>query len=112
MLEMTQTFEDFNKYGKDFADSGLNSLASLSKGAQAIATEASEYTSKSFEAGGAAVEQLLSAKSLEDALEIQSDYLKRSYEGFVAEATRIGNLYADLAKDAYKPFEAMTAKAG
>ena len=45
--EMTQTYEDFSKYGKEFADTGLKSFASLSKGAQAIATEAGEYTKKS-----------------------------------------------------------------
>lgn len=30
---MTQTYEDFSKYGKEFADTGLKSFASLSKGA-------------------------------------------------------------------------------
>jgi hypothetical protein len=29
----------------------------------------------------------------------------------VAEATKIGELYVDLAKEAYKPFEAYMAKA-
>jgi hypothetical protein len=109
--EMTQTYEDFSKYGKEFADTGLKSFASLSKGAQAIATEAGEYTKKSFETGSATVEKLFSAKSLEKAIEIQSDYAKQSYEAFVAEATKIGDLYAELAKEAYKPFESIVAKA-
>lgn len=108
---MTQTHEDFNKYGKEFADTGLKSFASLSKGAQAIAVEATEYTKKSFEAGSTAIEKLLSAKSLEQAVEVQTDYAKQSYEAFVAEAARISDLYADLAKDAYKPFESIVARA-
>ncbi|HEY6735724.1 MAG TPA: phasin family protein [Roseiarcus sp.] len=108
---MTQTYEDFSKYGKDIADSGLKSFVSLSKGAQAIAAEAGEYTKKSFEAGSTAVEKIFSAKSLEKAIEIQSDYAKQSYESFVAEATKIGDLYAELAKEAYKPFESIVAKA-
>ena len=109
--EMTQTYEDFAKYGKDFADNGLKSFASLTKGAQAIATETGEYTKKSFEAGSAAFEKLFSAKSIEKAVEIQTDYAKQSYESFVAEASKIGNLYAELAKEAYKPFESVVAKA-
>lgn len=109
---MNETFEEFGKYGKDFAESGLNSLASLSKGAQAIATATSEYTSRSLEEGGVVVERMLSAKSIEEAFDIQSKYLKHAYEGFVAETTTIGNLYADLARDAYRPFEAVVAKAG
>ena len=106
-----QTYEDFSKYGKEFADSGLKSFASLSKGAQAIAVEATDYTKKSFEAGSAAVEKLLSAKLFEKVIEIQSDYAKQSYESFVAEVTKISDLYAELAKDAYKPFESVVAKA-
>ncbi|HEV2504124.1 MAG TPA: phasin family protein [Mesorhizobium sp.] len=108
---MSQTYEDFSKYGKEFADSGLKSFASLSKGVQAIATEATEYTKKSFETGAAHVEKLLSVKSIESAVELQTDYAKQAYEAFVAEATKISELYADLAKDAYKPFESLTAKA-
>ena len=108
---MTQPYEDFTKYGKDFADSGLKSLASFSKGAQAIAVEAADYTKKSFENGSVYVEKLLSAKSFDNAVEIQSDYVRESYEAFVAQASRIGDLYAELAKDAYKPFESIVAKA-
>lgn len=106
-----QTYEDFSKYGKEFADSGLQSFASLSKGAQALAVEATEYTKSSFEAGSALIENLLSAKSFDKALEVQNDYAKRSYEAFVAEVSKIGDLYAELAKDAYKPFESVVAKA-
>jgi Pyridine nucleotide-disulphide oxidoreductase, dimerisation domain len=31
--------------------------------------------------------------------------LRTAYEGFVAHATKIGELYADLAKELYKPIE-------
>jgi hypothetical protein len=108
---MTQTFEDAGNYGKEFVDTGLKSLAALSKSAQAIAVESAEYAKKSFETGSAALEKLLSAKSLENAFEIQADYARQAYEGFLAEATRLGGLYADMAKDSYKPFESVVAKA-
>ena len=36
----------------------------------------------------------MGAKSLEKAMEVQSDYLKTAYEDFVAEATKLGELYA------------------
>lgn len=108
---MTQTFEDAGKFGKEFMDTGLKSFASLSKGFQAIAAEATEYSKKSFETGNAAIEKLVAAKSLEKAIEIQTDYAKQAYEGFVAQATKIGELYAEVAKDAYKPYESIVAKA-
>ena len=108
---MTQTFEDAGNYGKEFVDTGLKSLAALSKSAQAIAVESAEYAKKSFETGNAALEKILSAKSLENAFEIQADYAKQAYEGFLAEATMLSGLYADMAKDSYRPFESIVAKA-
>ena len=51
------------------------------------------------------------AKSLEKAMEVQSEYLKSSYEDFVAQSTKLSELYTDLAKEAYKPFEGVMAKA-
>lgn len=108
---MAQTFEDAGKFGKEFVDGSLKSLASLSKGLQAIAVETTDYTKASLEAGSAALEKLVSAKSLEKAIEIQSEYAKTAYEGFVSEATKIGELYADLFRDYYKPFESVVAKA-
>jgi hypothetical protein len=108
--QMTQTFEDAGKYGKEFMDNGLKSFASLSKGFQAIAVETTEYAKKNLETGSATLEKLVAAKSLEKAVEIQTDYAKAAYEGFVAEATRLGDLYAELFKDTYKPFETILAK--
>jgi hypothetical protein len=107
---MNTSFDDAGKYGKEFMDNGLKSLASFSKGLQAIAVETTEYAKKSFETGSAALEKLVAAKSLEKAIEVQSDYAKQAYEGFVAEATKIGDLYAELFKDTYKPFEAVGVK--
>ncbi len=107
---MWQSFDDVSRFGKEYVDSGVKSFASVSKGAQVIAAEATDYSKKSFEAGSQAFEKLLNAKSFEKAIEIQSDYARQAYEGFVAEATRFGQLYADLAKDAYKPYESIAAK--
>ena len=64
-----------------------------------------------MESGSAAVEKLLAVDSIEKAVAVQTDYAKAAYEGFVAEATKMAELYADMAKDAYKPFESIVAKA-
>jgi hypothetical protein len=42
---------------------------------------------------------------------VQTDFAKTAYEGFVAKASKLGELYADLAKETYKPFEAFAVKA-
>ena len=107
---MLKNFEDIQKLGKDNMDTAMKQFGTVSKGWQAIATEYADFSKKSFEEGSAALEQLFGAKSLEKAMEIQSAYVKSAYEGFVAEATKLGGLYTDLAKESYKPFEGMIAK--
>ena len=75
-----------------------------------LATEVADYSKKSFEEGILAFEQLLGAKSVEKAIELQLVYFKNAYEGFVTQATKIGALYADLVKETCKPFEGYGAK--
>ena len=107
---MIKNFEDVQKMNKDNMDATMKSFGALSKATQAIAAELTDYSKKSFEDGTKVMEKLLGAKSLDKAIEIQTDYAKTAYEGFVAQATKIGELYADLAKEAYKPFESYVAK--
>src|SRR5204863_817952 len=107
---MLKNFEDIQKLGKENMDTCMKQFGTVSKGWQTIATEFADYSKKSFEDGSAALEKLFGAKSLEKAIEVQSDYVKTAYEGFVAEATKLGELYTDLAKESYKPFEGLIAK--
>jgi phasin family protein len=109
-MAMLKNFDEMQKFGKDNMDATMKSFGAASKGFQAIAAEVTNYSKKSFEDGTAAMERLLGAKTLEKAIEVQSDYVKTAYEGFVAEATKLGELYADLAKESYKPFEGYLAK--
>jgi len=108
---MEQTFEQAGRLGKEFADTSLHSISVMANGMQTIASEAADYSRKSFETNSRAMEQIVSAKSPEKALEIQAGLVKTAYEGFVAQATRMSELYADMAKEIYKPFESVVAKA-
>ena len=107
---MVKNFEDLQQVSKENIDIALKSMGALSKGAQAIAVEVADYSKKSFEEGTAALEKMFGVKSLDKAIEVQTEYAKTAYEGFVAKASKIGELYADLAKETYKPFETMLAK--
>jgi hypothetical protein len=45
-------------------------------------------------------------------IEVQQGYAKEAYEAFVAQATKLGEMYSTAAKDAYKPYEATFAAFG
>ncbi len=103
--------EDASKYGKETVDNGLKSWAALTQGFQTMAGETAEFSKTSFEKGSAAVEKLMATKTLEKALEIQAEFAKDAYEDAVSQMTKMGELYADLFKGVYKPFESAVAKA-
>jgi hypothetical protein len=103
------TNEDMAKFGKGGIGMAVNSFGGCAKGTQAIAMEVLDYSKRAAESSAVAWEKLMAAKSLESALQVQSQYMKSSYEDFVAEATRLGELYVDLAKEAYTGFEGALA---
>jgi hypothetical protein len=72
---------------------------------QAIVAEGTDYTKKSVETRLAFVEKLLGAKSFETVIQIQTEYAKTAYGAFVAQAFKMGELYSNLAKAAFKPAE-------
>jgi hypothetical protein len=110
-MTMLKNFDEFQKFGNQGVDVALKQFGAFSKSVQAIASEVADYSKEAFETTAIAAESLLGAKTLEKAIEVQSGFLKASYEGFVARSGKFGELYADLVKEAYKPLEGYFAKA-
>ena len=106
------TTDQTNKFGKESMEKAMESFGAWTKNAQAIASNVADYSKKSFEDSAAAWEKLMSAKSLEKAMAVQGEYMKSSYEDFVAQSTKLGELYVDLAREAYKPFEGVATASG
>jgi hypothetical protein len=102
---MINNFQDFQKFGQVNLDSAMKMFGDWNKGWQAIAAEMSDYSKRSLEDSTATFEKLLGAKSLEQAFEIQSSFAKRAYDDYMHQMTKIGSMYTNLAKDAYKPVE-------
>lgn len=102
--------EEIQQQGKEQFDAAVATAGSFQKGVQAIAVAFGDYSRKSFEDGKEFTEKLTGAKSLDQAIEVQTEYARTAYETFVNESQKISGLYVDLAKQAYKPFEDFTAK--
>jgi hypothetical protein len=105
-MQMIKSFEEFQALGKDGIEAYVASATALTKGFQTIAQETADFTRKSFEKGTAAFERASATKSFDKALEVQQGYAKEAYEAFVAQFTKIGELYVATAQEAYKPLEA------
>jgi hypothetical protein len=102
--------EDFQNYGKEQFENVVASATTVQNGLSAIATAYGDYGKKSYEDTKSFVEKLSGVRSLDKALEAQSEYAKTAYETFVAESQKIAGLYGDLAKQVFKPLETLAAK--
>ena len=72
MAEQFKVTEDFQRVGKDGFDAAVRSFGEVGKGLQAIATEWTNHSKNVFEDGTRTFEQLIGAKSFEQAFEIFS----------------------------------------
>ncbi|MBX9457322.1 MAG: phasin family protein [Rhizobium sp.] len=104
-------FDDANVYGKEAMDTLLKSYSSTTKGFQAIASETAEYSKKAYEANVAHMEALMSVRSIEAAVELNTSFAKSMMEGYLAELNKLGEMYSDIAKQSYVPAQAVAAKA-
>src|SRR6267142_570242 len=95
---------------KKQVDAALAAANCLSVDFQTLATAYGNYTKKSFEDTKAFVEKLSGVRSLEKAVEIQTEFARQAYETFVTESQKIRELYSGLAKQSLKPFEGLVAK--
>lgn len=103
---MVPTFESVQQFGKGQFEAASAAAAAFTKGWQGIATETTDYSKKSFEKSRVLAEKLISVKKIDEAIALQTEFAKTSYEDFVAEATKLGELYTALAKEVFKPVEA------
>ena len=111
MADLEKFGGEFQKAGRESFDAGVRSFGEVSKGLQAITARMTDYSKRAFEDGTRAYEQLISAKSFEQVIEIQSQYAKKAYDTYISELSKLGEMYAGLARNAYAPVEQAATKA-
>ena len=82
----------------------------LATSVQTIATAHADYAKKAMQEGSDFFAKLTSVKEPAKVMELHSEYVKNSYETFVAEAKKISELYTDFFKQTTKPLQDLIAK--
>ena len=105
-------FEDVTALGQLNVDAFTKASELATKAVEGINEEITSYSKKSFEDGVAAAKDLASAKTAAELFEKQSAFAQSAFEGFVAQATKMNEIFATAAKDITAPigerFEAAT----
>ncbi len=81
----------------------MTDFASVQKHLTSITTVQTDFAKSSFEASKAYFEKLAGVRSPDKFFELTTEYAKSAQETFVAEATKIAELYKAFAKEAFTP---------
>lgn len=101
---MTNDLRDFHKLSHNNMNTAAQLFGTWHKNFQAIASEMGAYSKQAFEDSTTTFERLLSAKSIEEAMRIQSEFAQRAMEGYMQHMSRLNGMYTNFADDAYTPF--------
>ena len=72
---------------------------------QTIANAYYDYTRRSFEESRFFVERLMGVRSFDKAIEVQTEFARQAHANFVAESQKILELYSQLARQIFRPWE-------
>ena len=103
--------DDVQKTTNPNLDASARSFEGTARVTQEIAKQIVDYSKDSFEQGSKTLEKLLTAKSPDKAFEVQTEYAKAAYASYVSQATKLGQLYTELAQETFKSYQDLAAKA-
>jgi len=96
-------FDDAQVFAQENADAFTKSSEVATKAAEGINEEITAYAKKSFDDSVVAAQDMASSKSVTELFEKQSAFATTALEGFMAQATKMGEIYAAAAKDISAP---------
>jgi hypothetical protein len=72
---------------------------------QTVAQAYGDYTRKSWQTSRLLVERLITARSFDEAIEIQGEFAKQAYANFLAQSQKVYELHGELAVQFFKPLD-------
>jgi phasin family protein len=101
---------DANAHSKRNLEAVVASVTAATKGAEALGAQAMAYSKQAVEDQVAAAKALAGAKSVQEAVELQTAWAKSALETYMAQVGKMGETVAASVKDSMKPLnERVTA---
>lgn len=99
------TIEGFRQLSQQNVEATMRGYAELNKGMNAIGLVMVDFVRRTIAQNTQMLERMVTAGSVVQALEIQSEHARFLYEDYMGEASRIGNIYAEMTRDSLRPYE-------
>ena len=106
METWTKAMERFSGFGKENVEAYMKATTAVTKAVERINGEVFAFSKQQMEDGVAAFKAVSGAKSLHEAFEVQSDFAKSALDAYIAQATKLNDLWMGAAKEAVEPMTA------
>jgi phasin family protein len=103
---MNKNYDQAAAFSKENVDAVVEAGNIAAKGMEAINTQIMNFTKTAFEANMASFSKLMAVKSPQEAVEMQSEMAKTSFDALVAKTTEINEMSTKLANEAIAPVSA------
>jgi phasin family protein len=104
------TWTQMNDHSKKNLEAMIASMTAAAKGAETVGARAMAFSKKSMEGQVAAAKALSSAKSLQEAVELQTTFAKTAFETYISEINEISEITSASMKESLSPLnERVTA---
>ena len=90
------SYDELAEFGRETLAAAMTSNAALSAGLEAVGREVALGARAAFESAGETARGLLGAHTWEDVVRLQTDFVKRSVEGFVERSAKLSELGCSL----------------
>ena len=98
-------YDQFWDYGRDTIEAYVKAANAAGKGVETIQNEIYAYSRQSVEESISATKALFGSKSVHEAFEVQSDFVKSAFESYVSEMTKLHEIMFSTTKEALNPIQ-------
>jgi len=101
----SKAYEEYTSINQNVFDVFVKASGLFAKGAEDISKAYFDYAKETAESGIEATKAVLAAKTVNDAMDVQTVYAKQAFDKFVAEGTKIGELSLKVANETFDPIK-------
>jgi phasin family protein len=102
-------YEQFAAFNKATVEALIQAANVTAKGFEAINSEALAFSRQTIEEGVAVAKAAIGSKSIQELIELQSDFTKSTFDSCVGQMTKMGDMVVNIAKEAAEPLNSRVA---
>jgi phasin family protein len=104
-------YESVGEFNKSTVEAYIESATVAGTGFQAIAQESSSYAKQAIEEAVAASKALMSTRSINEAIALQTNFAKNAFTSYVNQLSRFNEAFVETAKKSSAPLQAQAEAA-